>query len=166
VIHCLSCALQCRGNYHPLDVALLQESLLNIELLSGQRSTPIRGVPRRSEQRTNDGVLNLAAKRRQSVSAAARGSENPFWVGVWWVNRTVVNVGRNASLFVQALRVVGKSIRQAARSRIVDRRQRTAPSCPTHEAHTIAQPLPNKTICNPLWVPTGRVTFHHPVCDS
>jgi hypothetical protein len=40
-IHCLSCLLQCRSNYHSLDVALLQESLLNIELLSGQRSTAL-----------------------------------------------------------------------------------------------------------------------------
>jgi hypothetical protein len=40
-IHCLSYPLQCRGNYHSLNVALLQESLLNIELLSGQRSTPL-----------------------------------------------------------------------------------------------------------------------------
>jgi hypothetical protein len=41
---CLSCPLQCRGNYHSLDVALLQESLLNIELLSGQRSPPSTSI--------------------------------------------------------------------------------------------------------------------------
>jgi hypothetical protein len=41
-IHCLSCPLRCHGDYHSLDVALFQESLLNIELLSGQWSSPLK----------------------------------------------------------------------------------------------------------------------------
>jgi hypothetical protein len=67
---------------------------------------------------------------------------------------------------VQTLRFVGKSIRWAAHHQFVDCRQRTAPSCPTIEVRIIARPLPNKAISNSLQVPTGRVTFHHPVCDS
>jgi hypothetical protein len=132
-----------------------------------------------------DAVFNLAAKAikslgrsgiaRSTISDAAPGSESPFGVGQWWMNRRDLNVRHDWSLLsgwvllrLQTLRlpigVVWKSIRRFAAPQFTDR-PRGTPACQTSEVGTIVRSLPDKTIWQSR--PCGRrtavnrVNFHN-----